>query len=276
MTEKSGEEKSKVGALYLTIVVILVLGSWGSTWYLLKDMTNRGTFGDMFGAVNALYSGLAFAGVVFAILLQSKELKLQRKELKYTRDELEGQKIQLEAQNNTLKKQTFENTFFQLLQLQNDILNSIDLVDENNKITKGRDCFKVFYNRFKKLWGRNIVQFRSGSEIERINITYLAFYDNHQSEFGHYFRSLYNIIKFIDNSSVKDKRLYTNLVRAQLSSFELSLLFYNSLSTIGCEKFKPLIEKYSLLKTVPEKELINPHDHTPLYGKNAYDNYNAT
>jgi hypothetical protein len=47
-----------------------------------------GTFGDMFGAVNALFSGLALAGVVCAILLQREELRLQREELALTRLEL--------------------------------------------------------------------------------------------------------------------------------------------------------------------------------------------
>jgi len=42
----------------------------------------------MFGAANALFSGLALAGVVYAILLQREELMLQRKELELTRQEL--------------------------------------------------------------------------------------------------------------------------------------------------------------------------------------------
>lgn len=37
----------------------------------------RGEFGDMFGGLNALFSGLAFAGVVYALLLQRKDLQLQ-------------------------------------------------------------------------------------------------------------------------------------------------------------------------------------------------------
>jgi len=48
----------------------------------------RGQFGDMFGAVNALFSGLAFGGVIVAILLQRRELELQREELSLTRKEL--------------------------------------------------------------------------------------------------------------------------------------------------------------------------------------------
>ena len=50
--------------------------------------SGAGTYGDMFGAINALFSGLAFAGVIVAIFLQRKELELQREELTATREEL--------------------------------------------------------------------------------------------------------------------------------------------------------------------------------------------
>lgn len=261
-------DEDKVGWIFPAIVFIFVFIAWGLTWFFLADNNQRGTFGDMFGAVNALFSGLAFGGVIYAILLQRLELKLQRKELELTRGELEGQKHQLKAQNETLQKQNFETTFFQLLRLHNDITNDIDIGEANR--FKGRDCFKEFYNRFRVLWSRNIQEHQENNELEHINKTYLKFYEGLQSEFGHYFRSLYNIIKLIDNSEVEDKRLYTNLVRAQLSSFELLLLFYNALSEMGSEKFKPLIEKYSLLKTLPRKQLINPEDHIPLYSNKAY------
>lgn len=61
----------------------------------------------MFGGLNALYSGLAFAGIIYTILLQREELKLQRQELKDTRSELErtanAQEKSQEALNNQLK-----------------------------------------------------------------------------------------------------------------------------------------------------------------------------
>lgn len=40
-----------------------------------------GQFGDQFGAVNALFSGLAFAGLIITILQQRKGWYYQRKEL---------------------------------------------------------------------------------------------------------------------------------------------------------------------------------------------------
>ena len=87
----------------------------------------------MFGGVNALFSGLAFAGILIALYMQKHELELQREELSATREELklqriamEGQKKQLEIQNKTSEKQRFENTFFQLLDLHHEIISNLE------------------------------------------------------------------------------------------------------------------------------------------------------
>src|SRR5438445_9706392 len=44
--------------------------------------------GNTYELANSLFGALAFAGVIFTILLQSEELRLQRKELAATRAEL--------------------------------------------------------------------------------------------------------------------------------------------------------------------------------------------
>lgn len=59
-----------------------ILGLWvvlGLIPFLLASQP--GTFGAAFGAVNALFSGLALAGVVVAIILQTQELGRLRQEL---------------------------------------------------------------------------------------------------------------------------------------------------------------------------------------------------
>jgi len=45
------------------------------------------------------------------------------------------------------------------------------------------------------------------------------------------------------------------MLRAQLSDFELLWIFYNCLSENGVEKFKQLVEQYSILKNLPQGEL---------------------
>jgi hypothetical protein len=74
------------------LLIGIVVGVWALSWFglsiLHSDLEKRGQFGDTFGAVNALFSGLAFAILIHTMWLQKEELELQRKELKMTRREL--------------------------------------------------------------------------------------------------------------------------------------------------------------------------------------------
>lgn len=276
------KEKENEYVLYFTavIVVLLIIGAWYFTYYKLVSCTptERGTFGDMFGSVNALFSGLALAGIIFTILLQRKELKYQRDELRETRKEFI-------IQNKSLKNQRFENTFFNLLTLHNQLVNDIDYFDEvfngpttENLIVKGRDVFKDRYTELKEKFLESNRYDVSKDEIEKI---YLKFYNKYRTDFGHYYRNLYRIFKMVNEvvfftmeelelneknpddielhkrKNWKEKYKYASIIRAQLSDYELLLLFYNCLSKNGEEKFKPLIEEYSILKNIDKYEIIH-------------------
>lgn len=91
-------------------------------WNFFPNMTDRGQYGDMFGAVNALFSGLAFAGLIFALLLQQQELNLQREELRLTRQELHGQTKALADQANTSLRAAKINGYGALLQANTQIM----------------------------------------------------------------------------------------------------------------------------------------------------------
>ena len=133
----------------LILLSVGVVGLFALSWWwiatTINDPEKQGQFGDQFGAVNALFSGFAFAGLIFTIYLQKKELALQREELTQTREELKGQKEQLEEQNKTLKIQRFENTYFQMLNQFQEIVNNIsysyiDILEEHHTV-KGREVF---------------------------------------------------------------------------------------------------------------------------------------
>lgn len=80
-----------------------------------KADSRKALFGDSFGAVNALVSAFAFAGMIVAFILQRYELRLQRKELR-------DQRKEFQQQNQTLAFQRFENTFFHMLEVQQQIV----------------------------------------------------------------------------------------------------------------------------------------------------------
>ena len=120
----------------------------------------------------------------------------------------------------------------------------------------------------------------------------LQSYESYQipTYFDHYFRNMYRILKYIDQSIAfdndrdvlkcktdeemrsmifKKKYEYVAILRSTLSRYELLWLFYNSLSEYGNEKFKPLVEKYALLKNM-RKDLLVDKDDENKYNSNAY------
>lgn len=64
---------------------LLVTGIWAASAVVLymsvQDYSKAGTFGDSFGVLNTLFSGLAFAGIIVSIKMQNDEMREQRKEL---------------------------------------------------------------------------------------------------------------------------------------------------------------------------------------------------
>lgn len=89
-------------------------------------------------------------------------------------------------------------------------------------------------------------------------------FEGHQARLGHYFRHLYQTVKFVDEQkkellSYNEKYAYIKILRAQLSTQEQAFLFFNSLSDIGStwekgfgiHENKQLITKYNLVKNIP-------------------------
>ncbi|MCF6189785.1 MAG: putative phage abortive infection protein [Cocleimonas sp.] len=296
-----------------TIVVVAAIVSLSAIifyWYKfgfgLWDTPEKwGALGDFFGGI--LNPILAFLSLILLLITlqqnqkalsqnkkaldQNKDaLQMNSQELALTREEVEGSKKALELQASILQKQNFEGTFFQLLSLYNEIVDSMDINDKT-----GRDCFEPLYKELKEIMPSIVTNYHSvvsrgalGKSIDQrklsilideqkisnkdLNTIYLDFYSKKQNEIGHYFRVLYNIMKFIENNAPKEEaKMYSNLVRAQLSTYELPLVFYNCLSDEG-EKFKPLIEKYSLLKFLPQDKefLIFRGKELEFYKYSAY------
>lgn len=246
-------------------MTILVLALCFITYWMLKDSTDRGTFGDMFGSANAIFSGLAFAGLIYTILLQKEELGLQRTELKETRNEFH-------IQNETLKKQQFESTLFKLINLHHEIINNLSLhldkkynpnhiekrdvikkasIDLNNYIESSRVIVEKqnMYGDFSTK-PKEIETLKD--EEESLKEAYENFWNEYYTSFSHYFRNMYHVFKFIHLSNIlsnEEKRFYATIMRSQLSSDEQFLLFYNSLvEGYGYPNFLFLIKEYDIFQ----------------------------
>jgi hypothetical protein len=74
--------------LLLGLLGLQVLVAIGVYLAFPDDWAKRGQFGDLFGVVNALFSGLAIAGVVYTVLVQQEQLSAQLEQLTLTREDL--------------------------------------------------------------------------------------------------------------------------------------------------------------------------------------------
>lgn len=246
-------------------------------------MDKSNEFGDTAGAINGLFSGLAFAGVIYAIFMQRDELEMQRKELS-------DQKQEFHTQNATLKRQRFENTFFNMLQLHQQITNNItytfetvkkaNFVEESNgqegqsitQTIRGREIFRIAFevaphegSDEKTYYGMRGLLSKDG--MDGYENSYTPTY------FDHYFRLLYRIFKFVAKSPLiedEERYDYAAIVRSQLSRYELIWLYYNGLSNYGRQKFKPLIQTYSLLKNLRQELLVDGVKIEDDYYSNAF------
>lgn len=288
---KENKKKFHLG-IVIIFAFLAVVFIWWLSWDLIDKRficpEDKGAFGDQFGAVNALFSGLAFAGLIVTLLYQKEELKLQREELAQTRGELKAQREEFEEQNKTLKRQRFENTFFNMLSLQQEIVANLSYkwthhekyfnfetkkFDNKNfeRIYNGRSVFEAIYKEVDVETQNGEKYYGGVRTIIKNNLEYITV--RGISRFDHYFRHLYRIYKFVDSSPLiedSERYDYACIIRSQLSDYELVMLFYNCLSSNGKEKFKPLIERYSVFNNLRDGLLVTPDDKAK-YKNKAYD-----
>lgn len=228
-------------------IAAAVIGVWYYAWCWIDtnvlsstpvsqtDEVARGVFGDKFGAVNALFSGLAFAGIIFTIYLQRRELALQRADI--------------QEQNETLRQQRFENSFFHLLALHTDIVDKLEITSYQKRLVfsyfinllKGSSEAFTTFQPLSKLSKEEQHQLRSTptltdvmknrlelgeiSTLEEmlehdasivsqyldndesfhqllVDAAYKAAHEKSKDGLSHYFRNLYHIYRFIDESKL--------------------------------------------------------------------------
>jgi hypothetical protein len=222
-----------------------------------------GEWGDFFGGVlNPVFTFLTFMGLLVTIVLQQTELREARAEMKRSADALH-------EQNLSLRRQTFEATFFQMLSVHTGIVSSVDLTSDEGKVTRGRDCFSIFYTRLTKIYRANCEKAKGKHTDEQVlRLSYRLFWRTHQVELGHYFRYLYNVVRFIKESDFVDGP-YLRLVRAQLSDQEALLLFYNCIASDYGANFKQLAEEFALLDNMPRVRVLN-ESHLELIDGSAF------
>lgn len=200
------------------------------------DFQSSGSFGDSFGSLASLMAAMAAAGAL----------------------------LTLRQQSEANEKQYFDNNFFGLLDHFQSITLSVDAHnfvseedEEGNEITTlnyvfhGHDAFRAILDELQR--DINVADF---SALGCVSYKYKKFYEQWQDDLGHYFRILYHLFKMIDErcpqnkDSLDSKYYYARLVRAHLSTPELTLLAYNCSCGEGSAKFVKYLKDFHVLHNI--------------------------
>lgn len=215
--------------------VLLVAVVWVATWAGLHgDRAGRGTWGDMFGGASALFSGLAFVGLVVAILLQSHELSLQR-------EELSTQRKELERQNETMARQLFERRFVALVRLLRESVASIRWVDRVSSLSGPAAIEKAarrvaYDSRGPRLRPRDLEKGFRCLDPHPISHALTG-----------YFSSCTEILRWLDELPPEDGRRYRDMFTTTLSQPELWLLLMFAVTDSGAT-LREFALKYSIFE----------------------------
>ena len=213
-----------------------------------------GQLGDTFGALNALFSALAFIAVLFT--------------LKQQRDDLNRQQEQIFRTERDQHIQRFEQTFYELLRLLREARNDVEFRYSRDYLQDGASAERNSGERvegteaFKRASTemRHWIGLANQAEGEVSADTAAKLYLKHvhsryESTFAPYYRLLYTLLLRIKEDPVMtqpQKYRYGNLLRSQLTSHEVSLCCYNGLAAIS-GSFKDLIVEFRLAKYLPDQ-----------------------
>ncbi|MCO1335457.1 putative phage abortive infection protein [Microbulbifer sp. OS29] len=226
-----------------------------------------GAFGDFMGGVlNPIFAFMGLIALLLTISMQSEELNNSTRELRNSAEALA-------EQSKSLEKQNFENTFFQLVRLHNDIVGEIEIPASTTGVFKssrvsGRACFKNIYERYENKYRYHAET--EGDSCIAAQKGYRSYFGDVNNGLGHYFKNFYVIIYFIEESKIDNKEVYIRILKAQLSICEVAMIFYDCIAGPESVRAKEIFEKYSFFSDFDKQELLDSVAHPKMYAPSAF------
>jgi len=221
----------------------------------------RGQFGDSFGVLNSLFSGLAFGGLIITLLFQQKQISHQEKESVLRREFEESKQ--------------YEEVFYRLLTMYS---NTLGEVSSNNGALKGRSVLRGSIDRAYRELKRNKVSLipqpiQSRYEKNSLSETDMALLDYI------YFRNfkiltveierqarLVETFKLLLRHTVRnipshlEGQAYFELIQAQITYVEASYFFFVALAfTDECE-LRALLNESSIVEKMAHTKRLRVHE----------------
>ncbi|WER45136.1 hypothetical protein CupriaWKF_12545 [Cupriavidus sp. WKF15] len=288
------------------LVFLLVAGAISLVYWLswngdlpypkgVTELSERGQFGDSFGAVNALVSSLAFLGVFLTVWIQGRQISQQAKEL-----QRQAQRDSENQERNEIDQ--YERLLFRLLGFYLEAVEGVRIVRKGKEYV-GRDAISRSLQLMQETLKQRKIHFLPAEALDRIKngtataeqlwlLDYLSMetFRVVQYTIGYQRRlvsTLLSLLRHLENRCPQhaEIRAYRSLVCSQITHVEVQYIFNIALVYANEAELRDLLHRCGLFhqdsspynfrfhkflyekywgKTVGDKELAR---HLPLNTK---------
>jgi len=239
-------------ALFSVVIGITFLYGALILWinWPIRDfsLSRSGVFGESFGVINTIFSGLAFAGLILTIHLQRHELAESKE---------------------TFRKERFEDSFYRLLGYYRQNLDDIKIID--HKAHTAHDGVAALSYLIKKLNGtmQKYSHFLDTDDPDDKKAYCFKLFLETQRILGRqtrYLGTLECLLEQIEHElpSVEARTPYWRILMSQLTIFEVKYIFYTCLVAPENDNLRLLIQRSELGRHRIIESTIN-HHHLGFY-----------
>lgn len=249
--------------LIFWILSIITLSLWSMTWLILwlvftddnqpnaqaaevSSWISAGTFGDMFGCLTCLFTGISVAGIIVTLQQQKQALHVQQ-------DELNALKTQAEKQEQINKKTFIHKLIDGYITFRNITPVILYTHDEKGQVYKESLTHREFIERFKMSQGDFLNQLlmyveNMGTEGELENsYQQLHYLIEQSSDYQLHLLHLFGEIRNSELSEKDKKTLLTNLYTL-VGSADTMLLYHTLAAHIKEEDLEMICHDWGLEK----------------------------
>ena len=216
----------------------------------LRDfsLVRTGSFGESFGVINTIFSGLAFAGVILTIQLQRHELA--------------------ESQE-TFRKERFEDSFYRLLGYYRQNLDDIRIVDHRTGTVHEGVGALIFLIKRLHAAMQKYSHFLDTDQEDDKKAYYFKLFMETQRILGRqtrYLGTLECLLEQIEHElpDPAQRLPYWRILMSQLTIFEVKYIFYTCLAAPPSDSLRELIHRSELSRHRILESTIN-HHHLAFY-----------
>lgn len=234
------------------VILLLFLSFFsGFTPGMPKGLGEKGQFGDSFGVLNSLFTGLGFAGLVVTLIMQQRQIRKQSEEF--------------QEQLNDAAIRRYEENLFQIFSLYQDALKSV-VSTKDGKTLNARDALSAATESLLKCIRQEKVntiphevqaRYQAGksTEEDRIILDFLYYRNFWHLNYsfprqGRLIETLKTLLRHLEDKAPKnaDIDVYRKIILSQITYIEVSYFFFVALGFRDEEELRDLLLRSGLIK----------------------------